>query len=88
MQELSKIKSALEKMADGTNGMWIGRAVCLLDVIDGTSVDFDSANLLGDLEREATVSSKVADYLQNFPGYPEDRQRATSQLGYLIDCLK
>lgn len=88
MQELSAIKSSLEKMEDGTNGMWIGRAVVLLDVIDGTSVDFNSANLLDDLELEATVNSKVADYLQHLPGYPADRQCATRQLGFLSDCLK
>jgi hypothetical protein len=85
IQTLKANLVAQSTSAEGNCGIWCGRAIRLLDSLDGTGVDLSlpDADLLKAMEELRDVNPKVASFLDSIPGLSSDRSHAEDHLSYL-----
>ncbi|MFV0294573.1 MAG: hypothetical protein ACK5JT_00435 [Hyphomicrobiaceae bacterium] len=68
----------------GNGNMWTDRAVSLVEMLEGTSVDATSTTLLDDMIAAKDDFPDISVWLDNLPGFSSgNREKAAEQLGYL-----
>lgn len=71
----------------GADDLWTGRAISLLEALDGTGVDPTRAALMDDMVATEGAHPRLAAWLDGLPGFRSDRPgaraKAKEQLSYL-----
>lgn len=79
--DYKNLREALCKNGD----MASGRAVSLLDAIEGTSITLGSQSLLNDLEKEATGNINIKQFLESLTGWTTgNKHTASEQLNMIM----